>query len=126
MTLSLLISTVLAIAAYLIKNEVLDPLRSFRGARWRAAVVLVAYENVLANTNMSTAEAKDDVRRLAAEIRAQYQQVPARRLLARMGVLPSERAVQTAVSQLIGLSNSNDGAENRQRMKEIRNKLNVT
>jgi hypothetical protein len=123
---TLLISTLLAIAAYLLKNEVLDPIRSFRAARWNAAVVLVTHENRLANTNTSTTEAKGDIRRLAAEIRAQYQQVPARRLLCRLGMIPSGQAVQTAVSQLIGLSNSNDGAENRERLKEIRKQLEIT
>ena len=40
-------------------------------------------------------------------------------------VILSEQAVQTAFSQLIGLSNSNDGAENRERLKEIRSQLQV-
>ena len=123
---ALLISTLLAIAAYFLKNEVLDPIRSFRAARWNAATVLVIHENVLANTGMNTEDAKDDVRRLAAQVRAQYQQIPFRYLLGRLRVIPSERAVQRAVGQLIGLSNSNDGEENRQRLKEIRNQLLVT
>lgn len=121
----LIYSTLIAVAAYLLKNEVLDPLRAFRGARWKAATVLLAHENVLSNTGMSTPDAKAEIRLLAAEIRAQYMQVPFRRLLAKLGFLPSEDAVAASISELIGLSNSNKGDENRDRIETIRGKLEI-
>jgi len=119
---ALIWSTMIAVAAYLLKNEVLDPLRAFRGARWRVATVLLVHENVLANDDMSTAEAKADIRGLAAEVRALYMQIPFRRLLARLRLVLAESAVAASMSLLIGNSNSNSGDENRDRVKSIRGK----
>jgi hypothetical protein len=119
-------STLIAVAAYLLKNEVLDPLRAFRAARWKAATVLVIHENVLANTGMSTVEAKDDIRRLAAELRAAYMQIPLARMWAWLGLGLSPAEAERAVPLLIGLSNSNDGEENRNRIKDVRQTLQIT
>lgn len=118
-------STLIAVAAYLLKNEVLDPLHAFHATRWRIATELVAYEDVLSNTDMSTPEAKAEVRHLAADLRAAYMQVPFRGLLARLRLIHSGDDVGEAVAQLIGLSNSNKGDENRERIAAIREKLKI-
>jgi two-component sensor histidine kinase len=118
-------STLIAVAAYFLKNEVLDPLRAFRAVRWQAATILVIHENVLANTDMSTAQAKDAIRRLAAELRAAYMQIPLAGLWARLGLGLSPAEAGRAVPLLIGLSNSNDGEENRERIKDVRQALQI-
>jgi hypothetical protein len=118
-------STAIAVAAYLLKNEVFDPLRGFRSARWRAATVLVVHENVLANSGMSTPGAKDDVRRLAAELKAAYMQVPFRGLLGALWIIQSGQAVGKSVALLIGVSNGNDGSENSSRIRGIRSALEI-
>lgn len=122
---ALIWSTVLAIAAYFLKNEILDPLRAFRAVRWKIATSLVVHENVLANTNMSTPEAKADIRRLAAELKAQYKQIPLIPLVAGQQTLYSPETVDRCVALLIGLSNSNRGDENRERIAEIRSELKI-
>jgi hypothetical protein len=123
---ALIVSTVLAIAAYFLKNEVFDPLQAFRAERWKVATVLVVHENVLVNSDMSTAEAKADVRRLAAELLAQYKQIPMPGLCSRLRMAPPPVAVGTAFSQLIGLSNSMKGGENAKRIACIRTQLRIS
>jgi hypothetical protein len=117
---TLLWSTLVAVSAYLLKNELFDPLRSFRGIRWKASTVILIHENVLANDDMSSAEAKRDIRSLAAELRSAYMQIPLGGALARMRLIRPE-----GISELIGLSNSNNGDENRDRMQKIRAALKI-
>jgi hypothetical protein len=75
---------------------------------------------------MATFEAKADIRSLAADLRAAYQQIPCRRFLAACRFIPSPETVGAAVSELIGLSNSNRGEEYRQRLTAIRGRLSIT
>jgi hypothetical protein len=129
-TVTLIWSTLLAIVAYFVKNEVMDPLRAFRGVRWRTATVLVVHENILANPEVAKpedlGEAKGDVRRQAAEIQAAYRQIPLRGALAACRFVLAPEAVDRAVSNLIGLSNSNKGSENSDRIASIRAGLKLT
>ena len=131
---TLLISTVLAIAAYFIKNEVLDPLRAFWGARWKAATVLTIHENILVNIEAFAGSgsvpetvwaAKDDTRHMAAELAHAYAQIPLRALLARVRFTTPPQRVDRAVAQLIGLSNSPHADENRDRTAGIRQALDI-
>lgn len=117
--------TLIAIAAYFAKNEVMDPLRAFRAVRWKTATVLVIHEDYLAN-GVPSGEAKGDVRRLAAELRAAYQQIPVRGQLAVCRVVLAPAVVDQAVSTLIGLSNTDNGEQNRARIASIRGGLKLT
>ena len=92
---ALLISTLLAVAAYLLKNEVFDPLRAFKGAKWKAATLLVVHESTLTNIDgligpgkvpgeawhvpQDVWDAKADIRRMAAELNSAYAQIPVAR-----------------------------------------------
>jgi hypothetical protein len=122
---SIIWSTLIAVAAYLLKNEVFDPLRGFRAARWSTATVLLAHEDVLANTGMNTPEARAAIRREAAELKAAYMQVPFRSLLARLRFIPSGLEVTAVVGALIGLSNSDRGGDNRDDIRNIRSSLKI-
>jgi hypothetical protein len=111
---TLLWSTLIAISAYLFMNELPDPLRLFRGVRWKTSTVILIHENVLANDDMSSAEAKRDIRSLAVELQSAYMQIRLAGALTRMRLIPSEDAVARGITELIGLSYGTKSDENRE------------
>jgi hypothetical protein len=131
---ALLISTALAVIAYLVKNEVLDPLRAFKATRWKAATVLIIHENILVNIEALIApgdvpqtvwDAKAEIRHMAAELNSAYAQIPRADWLAPLRLTVRPQAVRQAVAELIGLGNSPHGDENRQRIANVRQSLEI-
>lgn len=122
----ILYSTLVAIAAYLLKNEILDPLRALRGARWKAATLLLVHENYLVSSPVPSTAAQSDMRHMAADLRAAYAQVPLCPIWARIGLAPSPEAVYTAAAAMIGLSNSSDITRNQGWVAQVRTELGVS
>lgn len=73
---TLIISTAIAIVAYLLKNEFFDPRRSFSEIRWQIDTQLTFYANLLCNTGMMENAARDSLRMLACELPVRYKQIP--------------------------------------------------